>query len=384
MKSRWPTRIVCGLLVLWYMRFGFATRRLSATPRRILVAHNLLLGDTIMLAPLLKKLRTRFPDAEIVMTCKPAFVPIFASRPYGVEAVAFDPRDIRTFFALFHKRGFDIAYLATDNRFSWLARALDSRWVTAFDGDRPAYKNWLVDEFRRFPDHAMALGDLIAEYLQDGPPPASYEVSDWPAPPAEPFPLPDMPYVVLHVGASTRLKHWSPEKWRGLIAHIEVSGMKPVISAGPGEEALIAKIDPEGRCLSYPGNLSLPQMWLLLAGARLAVCPDTGVGHLARLAGVPVVILFGPASAVLSGGGEFWRNMVDRKITIENFPCRDENVVFRRYLPWAAQCGRSIAGCANRNAVEVASPKCMHALTAEMAVDSVNALLAQTAFKPGE
>ncbi|MEO8004767.1 MAG: glycosyltransferase family 9 protein [Betaproteobacteria bacterium] len=376
MKSRWPVRILCALLVLWYMRFGFASRRPTSKPRRILVAHNLLLGDTIMVAPLLKKLRARFPGAEIVMTCKPAFVAIFASRPYGVETVAFDPRDVRSFFALFCRRGFDMAYLATDNRFSWLARALDSRWVVAFDGDRPAYKNWLIDEFRKFPDHAMALGDLIAGHLLDGPSPDPYEVSDWPAPPAAPFPKPDRPYVVLHVGASTRLKYWSPENWQGLIAYVEALGMRPVITAGPGEEALIAEIDHERRFVSYRGNLSLPQMWRLLADARLVVCPDTGVGHLARLAGVPVVILFGPGSAVLSGGGEFWRNMVDRKVTIEGFPCRDENVLFRRYVPWAAQCGRTTAQCS--------SPKCMHALTAEMAISAVDSLLARAAFKPGK
>ena len=42
-----------------------ATPRASAPsdPRRILVAHHLLLGDTLMLTPLLKKLRTLHPDA---------------------------------------------------------------------------------------------------------------------------------------------------------------------------------------------------------------------------------------------------------------------------------------------------------------------------------
>ena len=148
MNSRWPTRILCAALALWYARFGLAHRKPPAIPRRILIAHNLLLGDTIMLAPLLKKLRTQFPEAEIVMTCKPAFLPLFASRPYKVRAMPFDPRDIGSFFALLRERGFDLALLPADNRFSWLARALDSRWVVAFEGDRPGYKNWLIDEFR--------------------------------------------------------------------------------------------------------------------------------------------------------------------------------------------------------------------------------------------
>ncbi|MBI3529730.1 MAG: glycosyltransferase family 9 protein [Betaproteobacteria bacterium] len=370
MNSRWPTRILCAGLALWYARFGLARRRPPASPRRILIAHSLLLGDTIMLAPLLKKLRTRFPQAEIVMTCKRAFLPLFASRPYGVQAMPFDPRDTGSFFALLCERGFDLALLPADNRLSWLARGLDSRWIVAFEGDHPAYKNWLVDEFRHFPDHAMALGDLFAEFLVDGPAPLPYEKTDWPAPPAESFPLPPAPYCVLHVGASTRLRYWEPEKWRSLIARLEASGITPVITAGPGEEALVAQIDPEKRCISYPGRLSLPQMWGLLAGASAVVCPDTGVGHLARLAGAPAVVLFGPGSATLFSGGEFWRNTPDRKVTIPKFFCRDENLLFRRYLPWAEHCGRTTAQCA--------SPKCMHALTADMAIDALESLLAET------
>jgi ADP-heptose:LPS heptosyltransferase len=370
MNSRWPTRILCAGLALWYARFGLARRLPLAMPQRILIAHNLLLGDTIMLAPLLKKLRTRFPEAEIVMTCKPAFVPLFATRPYNVRAMSFDPRDTGSFFALLRERGFDLALLPTDNRFSWLARALDSRWVVAFEGDRPAYKNWLVDEIRTFPDHAMALGDLIAQRLVDGPSPPPYDTSDWPAPPAESFSLPPSPYCVLHVGASTRLRYWEPAKWRSLIAYVEASGLKPVISAGPGEENLVTQVDPESRWLSYPGRLSLPQMWRLLAGASAVVCPDTGVGHLARLAGTPAVVLFGPGSAVLFSGGEFWRGIPDRKVTIARFPCRDENLLFRRHLPWAEHCGRTTAQCA--------SPKCMHALTAEMAIGALESLLAES------
>ena len=366
MASRWPIRLLSAGLAVWYARFGLRKRKPTAMPRRVLIAHHLLLGDTIMLAPLLKKLRTRLPGAEIVMTCRPAFAALFATQPYGVRVVSFDPRQVRTFRELFRVRGFDLALLPADNRFSWLARALDARWIVAFEGDRPAYKNWLVDEFRAFPDHAMALGDLIAERLVDGPAPPSYETADWAAPPAVPFALPPSPYCVLHVGASTPLRHWEPEKWRALIAHLEATGIHPVISAGPGEEDLVRQIDPGGRCPSYPGTLSLPQVWCLLAGAKAVVCPDTGVSHLARLVGVPLVVLFGPGSATLFGGGEFWRNVPDRKVTIPKFPCRDENMIFRRNLPLAEHCGRTTAQCP--------TPKCMQALTVEMVTGALDSL----------
>lgn len=332
----------------------------------------MLLGDTIMLAPLLKKLRSRFPQADIVMTVRPAFEELFASRPYGVRVIPFDPRRGQTFWGLYRARGFDLALLPADNRLSWLARALDSRWIVAFEGDRPSYKNWLVDDLRPYPDHAMAFGDLVAECLVDGDAPSPYEPSDWPAPAAE-LARPPAPYCVLHVGAGNPLRYWEPLKWRELIAHVEASGLKAVLSAGPGEEELTREIDPERRLVSYAGSLSLAQLWCLLADAAAVVCPDTGVSHLARLAGVPLVVLFGPGSATMFGGGEFWRNVPDRKVTIPKFPCRTDNIVFRRHLPWADHCARSTAKCA--------APLCMQALTVEMVVEALDSVSSEASAR---
>lgn len=366
MTSRWPVRLLSIALALVAVASRPTRRARPQRVRRVLIAHHLLLGDTLVLAPLLKKLRAMYADAEIVMTCRPPFAELYASRPYGVRAVPFDPRRAETFWSLYRERGFDLAILPADNRYSWLARALDSRWIVAFEGDRPAHKNWLIDELRRYPDHAMAFGDLVAQCLVDGPAPAPYELAEWPAPPAADFALPEGPYCVLHVGASTRLRHWEPEKWRALIARLEAAGLKPVLSAGPGEEELIHAIDAERRLPAYAGSLTLTQVWRLLAGATAVVCPDTGVSHLARLVGVRLVVLFGPGSATMFGGGDFWRNVPGRKVTIPKFPCRDANIVFRRHLPWAEHCARTPTQCA--------APRCMQALTVDMVVGALESL----------
>ena len=76
-------------------------------PQRILVAHHLLLGDTLMLTPLLKKLRALHPGADIAMTVPRASAPLYAGAPYGVRALPFDPRHSAS--ALFAEAPFDIA-----------------------------------------------------------------------------------------------------------------------------------------------------------------------------------------------------------------------------------------------------------------------------------
>ena len=90
----------------------------------------------------------------------------------------------------------------------------------------------------------------------------------------------------------------------------------------------------------HEGTLSLPQLWHLLAGAALVVCPDTGIAHLARLTGVPTVALFGPGSALLSGAGAFWRDSPFTAVTIADFPCRDQRITMKRDVAWIRRCER--------------------------------------------
>ena len=52
---------------------GPSPAQARASPRRILVLHHLLLGDTLMLTALLAKLRAQYPAAEIAMTVAPAY-----------------------------------------------------------------------------------------------------------------------------------------------------------------------------------------------------------------------------------------------------------------------------------------------------------------------
>ena len=121
-------------------RLATLGRRHAPThPERILVAHHLLLGDTLMLTPLLAKIRQRWPDADLAMTVPSAFLPLYSTRPYGVRALAFEPKDRTSLRALWRESGFDLAVVPGDNRFSWLAAAMHARWIVAFAGDRKVY-----------------------------------------------------------------------------------------------------------------------------------------------------------------------------------------------------------------------------------------------------
>lgn len=334
--SRAPIRYASVALAL--LRWGWR-RRKPQDPARILVLHHLLLGDTLMLTALLAKLRARHPSAQIVMTVAPPYAELFAGRPYGVTAHRFDPRDYATFAALRALPRFDLAILPADNRYSWLARAIGARWITGLAGDRPAHKNWPVDELVPYSATPTAFCETAAE-LTGGSPPARYTTAAWPAPAAAvPIDLPAR-FALLHVGASSVLKQWPAARWRELADALSHDGLAIVWSAGPGEQAILDAIDVRAGELRIAGTLSLGQLWHVLAHAEVVVCPDTGVAHLARLTGTPTVTLFGPGSALLCGPGTFFADMPGRAVTVDPFPCRDQDVQFFRRVWWVRRCER--------------------------------------------
>jgi ADP-heptose:LPS heptosyltransferase len=368
-RSRLASRLQLVPRALWRQAVR-RRRRPGATPRRVLVAHHLLLGDTLMLTPLLAKLRERHPNAEIVMTTPKATVPLYAASPYGVRAMPYDPRDERTLAPLLAASGFDLAIVPGDNRYSWVAAALDAAWIVAFAGDRPPYKSLPVDELKPYPSRPGAWGDMVAG-LVDGPPPQPYSMRDWPDPPYAPFEQSDGDYAVLHVGASTPLKRWEPEKWRELAGRLTARGLTVIWSAGRGEEAEVVAIDPAHRHRSIAGALDLAQLWHLIKRARLLVAPDTGVAHLGRIVDTPTVTLFGPGSAVICGPGDFWRLSPYRAVTVPDFPCRDQRALFKRELDWVRRCGRSTAECP--------TPRCMHAIDLAMVEGAIDTVIGRPA-----
>ena len=361
MSSRFANRV--GVVTRALARRSRA-REAPRAPRRILVAHHLLLGDTLMLTPLVKKLRTLHPDADIAMTVPRAIAPLYATRPYGLRALAFDPRSPAD--ALFAEAPFDLALVPGDNRYAWLAAAMRARWIVAFAGDRPRVKNWQVDDEVRYAQAPAAWGDLVAQIVA-GPAPAPYRTREWTAPSCADFARPAPPYAVLHVGASSPLKRWGAERWRELAFWLEARGLAPIWSAGATENAIVDAIDPERRYASTAGRLDLPQLWRLLAHADVLVAPDTGVAHLGRIVGVPTVTLFGPGSATLCGAGDFWRDMPYRAVTVDPFPCRDQRVLFKRDIAWVRRCGRSVAECPQH--------LCMPAIGVDAVRQAVTALL---------
>lgn len=376
MSTRLLVRLHILLAALWNRLPTIGRRRRPQDVRRILVTHHpQMIGDLLLLTPLIAKLRECHPSAEIVITTSIATAALYEGRPFGIVAVPFVPRQHGTLRHLLRLGGFDLAVVPGDNRYGWLALALDARWITGFGGDRPAHKNWAFDELSPYPDTPATWGELAATLIP-GPPPRPYLADDWPTPRCKPFDRPPAPYCVLHVGASTPLKLWPAPRWRLLADMLRQRGLRIVWSGGPREDPLVAEIDPPHTDISVVGRLDLAQVWNLIDQASLLVCPDTSVAHIGRLAFTPTVALFGPGSPAICGAGRYWCNSPFRTVTDADFPCRNRQTLFGRHIRWLRRCGRPPDQCATPGA-------CMSAISFSSVQNAIDELLGKADAEHG-
>lgn len=102
--------------------------------------------------------------------------------------------------------------------------------------------------------------------------------------------------VVLHVGAASGARRWPPGRFAQVAAALSLR--HPVVLTGsagerPAAEQVAATAGmPPSAVLA--GLTSLDELAAVVAAARLVICGDTGVAHLASAYARPSVLLFGP------------------------------------------------------------------------------------------
>lgn len=114
-------------------------------------------------------------------------------------------------------------------------------------------------------------------------------------PPQLPSPHPGA--VVLHPGAASGSRRWPTDRFAEVARALADQGHDVRITGSAGEVPLAddvrrrAGLAPDA---VVAGRTDLLGLAALVAGARLVVCGDTGVAHLASAFGTPSVLLFGP------------------------------------------------------------------------------------------
>ena len=106
--------------------------------------------------------------------------------------------------------------------------------------------------------------------------------------------------TVLHPGAAAPARRWPASRFASVAGVLAARGHRVVVTGGPAERSLARAVADEAGVPALL-DLSLVELAALVGRARLVICGDTGLAHLASNYRTPSVLLFGPVSPALWG-----------------------------------------------------------------------------------
>ncbi|MCO7272065.1 glycosyltransferase family 9 protein [Cellulosimicrobium cellulans] len=266
----------------------------------VLVLRALGLGDALTAVPALRGVRRAWPGRRVLLAAP--------------EEVGGWLRDLGLVDGVVPSQG--LAPLAWVEESAAVSGAPPSGHVAVnLHGSGPQSHRVLLDTA---PEHVVAFASREAGVAGPGWDPDEHEVDRWcrlvtaagGACSREDLRL-DPPasrgrHVVVHPGAASGSRRWPADRFAAVARDLAVAGHDVVVTGGPDERDLGARVVADataslaeatsatGAVTDTAGTLDLPALADVVATARLVVCGDTGVAHLATAFGTPSVVLFGP------------------------------------------------------------------------------------------
>jgi lipopolysaccharide heptosyltransferase I len=305
------------------------TPNLAANDQRFLLLRLGSLGDVVHALPAAAVLRDSFPDARIDWAIEPKWARLLEGNP-----------DLNTVIQIDRKTAGGIISTVKQLRRANYTCAIDFQGLyksalLAFASGAPrrigfqrnyareGFASWLYTE-RLNPrgahkvEHNLTLAEAAG--ARKFPPrfPIAVRAEDEARVASETEQRNIRDFFVLNPGGGWRSKCWPAERYGELHAKVfEKSGLRGVVSYGPGEEDLAqAMISAAGKSAPLAIPLELGPLMALLRRARLVVSADTGPLHLAAALGASVVGLFGPTDPARNG--PFITNPEQKSVIVRN------------------------------------------------------------------
>jgi ADP-heptose:LPS heptosyltransferase len=111
-------------------------------------------------------------------------------------------------------------------------------------------------------------------------------------------------FTVVHIGAGSPARIWPQDRWVEVLRYLRAKGHRIVLTGSRGEAARVAQCRETaglGAACDRSGKADIMEVAQLVAGARLVLCGDTGISHLATAFRRPAITLFGPVSPACWG-----------------------------------------------------------------------------------
>jgi ADP-heptose:LPS heptosyltransferase len=109
------------------------------------------------------------------------------------------------------------------------------------------------------------------------------------------------PFMIVHPGSGSLIKNWPGERFAEVVDWLRArEGIQTLLLAGPADDDVIRRVATSlDRPVPVLKNGPLLTVAALMRRARLYLGNDSGLTHLAGLAGLPTLALFGPTDPAL-------------------------------------------------------------------------------------
>ncbi|MEU4165064.1 glycosyltransferase family 9 protein [Actinoplanes sp. NPDC026670] len=117
-------------------------------------------------------------------------------------------------------------------------------------------------------------------------------------------PAADVPagVTIIHPGAESAARRWPPDRFASVARRLVTAGHQVLVTGSQQEHDLCVRVTAlAGLPASAAPCTGLTELAALVAAARLVICGDTGIAHLATAYRTPSVVLFGPVSPARCG-----------------------------------------------------------------------------------
>ena len=331
-----------------------------SSPDSILAIRLSSFGDVLMTIPAVKALREHYPHARLTWLVEGSVGELLSCQGFIDEVIRFPrgsiQRSIKTGnlsmatkeMGIFLKKLRSGEYDLIIDFHGIIKSALFSKFVKGkrtigfgktvakekshfFYGERVENENKRLHKVERnmlIPSY-LGTGNTIPEVKLEPPPDAELYIDQFFA--REKI-APPVFAINPFSSKGSRFKRWDIERYGELIRRITSDNLgKVIILWGPGEKGEakhLREIAGEEAFLSCPTDV--PQLLALLSRADMYIGGDTGMMHLAALAGKPVLAIFGPTDHKINGPYGSIHRIIRKELPCS--PCKNKDCQERRCL----------------------------------------------------
>lgn len=324
---------------------------------KILILKPSSLGDVIQALPVLRLLKSHWPESEIHWWIDSALAPLLEGDRDLASVVRFERRlwasprywpEMLRSVQWMREQHFDLVIdlqcLARSGAFAWLARG---KLLVGLDEVREGARGFYDMALRRPSYHTHAV-DWYLETLKAIHVPVHWEF-DWipervgiAAELKRKWQMDANRWIALQPGARWLNKRWPVENYAELVRQLAVvyPDVSFVVLGGDADREMGAKIiqsQPE-RCRDLTGRISLTEMVECIRLSELMITNDTGPMHVAAALGKPVIGIFGPTEPRRTGPYGQLGNAI-QNTALACVPCMKPDCTFHKPL----ECLRAIS-----------------------------------------